>query len=1326
MPPSVSPSWGSSPFGSSGFGGGSILLAGGNIPFSAPFDVYNVHPGGEMAAFSTYIEVEPYGIGGQLDTDPLTGNFLIGTGGPLPATTTHFRINKTVPETFTFEAVFTFGELPHDFSNISLSHAFIGVIRASDYCFGLFFSLAGISYTGSVLFDGLGNLNTNSPVQLLPNSVNVVEEGIEYILRVCVDSALATTYIYVTKSSDLLVTGHQLRYVLPAFDSTTGVFPLTESGTYVSARGKVASPVGANLTSIALGTGLLIPNLPPVADAGKDQGVRTCSIARLDGRASFDPEGVALLYKWRLIDAPDVSGFLFLGEDGSTYGGVLTNKFHSAVLQAVHNDVTIVAGDVLSYNGVAYDVAGTGTDINGFYVLLTANVLPPGLTSAYFRFLKQNAVSGPNTAQPTFFPDVQGIFRFDLMVSDGALWSAPSNVILNVTDSPIPRGIIPDLSFLWNYLSDFWKLVDNTEVIETFWGALAQIAASELLTLWQHDYSKSLRDIQRTFQRRWLHYDLFIREPFPELTKVNLLFGGVYTALMPSTGAPAASVSGDFTINIPDRGDFTISLTAPSNPVSIPSIRQQLAAQLAVIDKNFIVSTRSNFIGTKTAVSVTAPFPFSVSGSTSAIMPASVNTVPQGTGGAAAATNIYVVGAQDGVNETFSDLSGVAYGDALIIDGISYTISQINPKGITGPGDRILTLDPLPINVGSDWYISKGVKSSYLDFYTSLCAKGDTAVFEVIQAATGDISFFQCPVLSASSFGTTALHVDLTAVHPYLAASSRYTVLLFGVHRRAYMPLDPLVSEVPTLQEYIRTTDDTQVLRQNVDYYVDAFRGRKCLRFVISSTNPEEDVWLGGISPNRMWADTTFLDNRPTIEANFGITAGFTLDNLEELPPNVDYLSVVRGLWYSYFNGPTLANLRTGTQILLGLPFAEEKGTIEEIRTDFSVKLSRLLIKDASEQGIVRSYTYPSSLDLEINPATQVTYKVGDTVELFAPLVKCAEVIDYVKDPKWFEGYLNQGVFLEVDKFFRFLVRVDSSAFSLNTLIFVKNFINKIKPTYTYPLYVVLHKIDRGTTVDITTEVEHLGTLYLNEWPCSFNYDNALWGHIGGVFEDPRPAYGGWRSRFDSNLYSGDVLASPGNPPVYPNAVTPIYWGFDRRFVCPEDIIYGVLSAFYPAPFLVTYDGLFTFDKPTFTAVYGIFEEISLILPAVPPGVTELAVGPDVTSVITGTMTALLFEFQAVYALPSNTVVNINVYKNGLLGTSINLTLLAGTAKYGNGYVISLPVTSGDTLGVTVSTTVTDVPLPAGAKFFVAVGEGNTWAFNTPLPAGTYQKPVMM
>jgi hypothetical protein len=201
-----------------------------------------------------------------------------------------------------------------------------------------------------------------------------------------------------------------------------------------------------------------------------------------------------------------------------------------------------------------------------------------------------------------------------------------------------------------------------------------------------------------------------------------------------------------------------------------------------------------------------------------------------------------------------------------------------------------------------------------------------------------------------------------------------------------------------------------------------------------------------------MWAETSYIDNRPAIEANFGIPAQFTLADLAQLPANIDYLSAVQGLWYAYWNGPTVEDIRIGAQILLGLPFAEQAGTILSIRDDFSVTTGQILVQDSANAAIVREYTYPPSLDLETNPATGEPYAVGDTVTQFAPFVQGVEIYDWVNNPSWFQGYVSQGAFIELRKYETFLVRVASPAFDYQAVLFAQSFIERIKPTYTQPL----------------------------------------------------------------------------------------------------------------------------------------------------------------------------------------------------------------------------------------------------------------------------------
>jgi hypothetical protein len=311
-----------------------------------------------------------------------------------------------------------------------------------------------------------------------------------------------------------------------------------------------------------------------------------------------------------------------------------------------------------------------------------------------------------------------------------------------------------------------------------------------------------------------------------------------------------------------------------------------------------------------------------------------------------------------------------------------------------------------------------------------------------------------------------------------------------------------------------------------------------------------DDVWQG-VPPDRLWAEYTYIDNRPTIEANFGALAGVSVAQIEELPGNVDYLSAVRGLWHAYLNGPTMFNLRAGAQILLGLPFAEEAGTIIEVRTDFSHSQGRILIRDAAQTEIVRSYSFPKSLALEVNPATGERYAVGDTVAQFAPLVEGVEIVDYVKDPKWYEGLLHQGIFNEVQKFFTFLVRVDSAAFGVDPLLFTQNFMLTIKPRTSYPYFLVVKTIG-DTEFSITDEVDFTVTLNFYDNLCS------LWPS-STLIDDPRAKGGGLWNHVDDTA---------GNP-----------WGVDTKELCPSDTVSVHLCQVFSAPAVIPVDSIFVVDQ---------------------------------------------------------------------------------------------------------------------------------------------------
>lgn len=109
----------------------------------------------------------------------------------------------------------------------------------------------------------------------------------------------------------------------------------------------------------------------------------------------------------------------------------------------------------------------------------------------------------------SFAPDIIGIYKVQLVVSDSNnLTSDPVVVQIDTRIILVPyhQGITPDGSFIWDYLSDFWKLVDDKQKFDVFWTGAIQVTASELLKAYQYDYNKSIKDIQSVIQKRWISY----------------------------------------------------------------------------------------------------------------------------------------------------------------------------------------------------------------------------------------------------------------------------------------------------------------------------------------------------------------------------------------------------------------------------------------------------------------------------------------------------------------------------------------------------------------------------------------------------------------------------------------------------------------------------------------------------------------------------------------------------------------------------------------------------------------------------------------------------
>lgn len=174
------------------------------------------------------------------------------------------------------------------------------------------------------------------------------------------------------------------------------------------------------------------------------------------------------------------------------------NKVPVAIV--LPTDQEIVVGSIARLDGrSSLDPEG-----NGLTFTWSFTQVPIGSQVETFGFTKLE----DDSSIVSFAPDVTGTYKVQLVVADASLTSDPTEAIIDVRVILVPhhQGYVPDASFIWNYLSDFWNLVPDKKRFETFWSGMIQVTAAEMLKLYQYQYNKSIRDIQELIQKKWISF----------------------------------------------------------------------------------------------------------------------------------------------------------------------------------------------------------------------------------------------------------------------------------------------------------------------------------------------------------------------------------------------------------------------------------------------------------------------------------------------------------------------------------------------------------------------------------------------------------------------------------------------------------------------------------------------------------------------------------------------------------------------------------------------------------------------------------------------------
>jgi len=695
----------------------------------------------------------------------------------------------------------------------------------------------------------------------------------------------------------------------------------------------------------------------------------------------------------------------------------------------------------------------------------------------------------PLSSAVSFIPDKIGVYVIELVVNDGELDSDPitATVTIQLSRVPIGENLVPDAHFLWSYISNFWDLVEDREKITAIWSATIQSIGSELIKLWGADLNKSLETAQSTFQRRW--QPIYMKTSLQEEYDQRIIVGKTDSGTGGTSGSigrvPGIENTKVFYLPLGEVGDVTrtnftrmnVNYGAKGRVILINgegyTIRRTTNENLSLESGDNMATT----VGTGNVSSAGATF------LTSGVVPGDVLMVR--TGVDAGQYLVDSVPSETSISVTYMN------GTAVLFTGSTAAVFDVvRPYSVVIADEEAIPDGQVNVN----WRVPNLLHVPSMNFEDIGVSTGDVVVFEVtrkdiglsaelraqvvgvdrsrlgfefsledleydgeevmdrgsIQQLVQDLKIVPPESSTSNILGAAEAFISFipTAINLNTRPFSTFRIVFKAkeiIHNTKVVPAeegDTLVS-VPVLQEDL--IDPPVVLRENLDYVVEENR----IEFISNLFTPADPA------PTILWAEAAYYDNNETIENNFGRMVNFTREDLTNRRTRAPYLSAVKGLFYALTNGPSVANVRLGLQILLGLPFAEERGLVLEIQPNFSTDvdgspLGRILIEDVDDndnvEGVRRFYYYPVDVGLEVNPTTGVEYVPGDIVERWAPLSKGVEVVDYVKDPNWWRRTFSG---LEILKFFTFKATIDGEIFDVDDVSFAYEFIKAIKPGYT-------------------------------------------------------------------------------------------------------------------------------------------------------------------------------------------------------------------------------------------------------------------------------------
>jgi beta-lactam-binding protein with PASTA domain len=322
-------------------------------------------------------------------------------------------------------------------------------------------------------------LNLNQSVRSVDKKLSLLKEGTNYLVIMLGPLSSSSSYITLRITGDYRL---DIKINFPATGTVITAGQTTVSGNYVSYTSNIGISVngiaasfsdnsfsvsgiplssGSNTLTATITTGdglqdndsiVVSTDYPPVAEAGRDRHVRVGQREFLDGRNSYDPEGIPISYSWSLLSVPagsvaalEDNSFVFPSLVPDLPGNYVTSLIvHDGNSAGVPDNVTLIA----SYPNVQ-PAADAGRDQS---VLTVSRVTLDGTRSSdpdndplsyAWQIVSlptgsQAVLSDPSSSAPSFTADVSGEYLANLTVHDGQQGSLSDTVLVTAAASNPP------------------------------------------------------------------------------------------------------------------------------------------------------------------------------------------------------------------------------------------------------------------------------------------------------------------------------------------------------------------------------------------------------------------------------------------------------------------------------------------------------------------------------------------------------------------------------------------------------------------------------------------------------------------------------------------------------------------------------------------------------------------------------------------------------------------------------------------------------------------------------------------------------------------------